>query len=127
MFELDNVWIGFDVLQTIHHECNGRNELLPAVNEKLDTEQATTEKLSEGATPVDVRFVPSFIRCSDELYLAVFSAEWPAKKPRHPPDFFLRLLKVSIRVQNSMVPEGRGFIRSSILDCGMKFWSRNPF
>ena len=30
---LDNVWIGLDVLQTIHHECNGRNELLPAVYE----------------------------------------------------------------------------------------------
>ena len=89
LFELDNVWNGFDVLQTIHYECNGRNELLPAVNEKLDTERATTGKLSEGATSVDVRIVPSFIRCSGELYLAVFSAEWPAKKPRHPPDFFL--------------------------------------
>ena len=121
MFELDNVWNGFDVLQTIHHECSGRNELLPAVNEKLDTERATTGKLSEGATSVDVRIVPSFIRCSGELYLAVFSAEWPAKKPRHLPDFFLRLLKVSLRVQNSTVPEGRGFIRSSIIDCGMKF------
>ena len=65
--------------------------LLPAVNEKLDTERATTGKLSEGATSVDVRIFPSFIRCSDELYLAVFSAEWRAKKPRHPPDFFLRL------------------------------------
>ena len=97
------------------------------MNEKLDTERATTGKLSEGATTVDVRIFPRFIRCSDELYLAVFSAEWPAKKPRHPPDFFHRLMKVSLRVQNSTVPEGRGFIRSSILDRGMKFWSRNPF
>ena len=32
----------------------GRNELLPTVNEKLDTERATTGKLSEGATSVDV-------------------------------------------------------------------------
>ena len=128
LFEQDNVWIGFDVLQTIHHECNGRNELLPFVNEKLDTERATTGNLSEGATSVDVRIVPSFIRYSGELYLAVFSAEWPAKKPRHPPDFLLRLLlKVSLCVQNSTVAEGRGFISSSILDCGMKFWSRNPF
>ena len=90
------------------------------MNEKLDTERATTGKLSEGATSVDVH-------CSDELYLAVFSAEWQAKKLRHPPDFFHRLLKVSLSVQNSMVPEGRGLIRSSILDCGMKYWSRNPF
>ena len=103
------------------------NELLPAVNEKLDTERATTGKLSEGATSVDVRIFPSFIRCSDELYLAVFSAEYRAKKLRHPPDFFHRLLKVSLHVQNSTVPEGRGLIRSSIIDCGMKFWSRNPF
>ena len=57
-----------------HHECNGRNELLSAVNEKLDTKRATTGKLSAGATSVDVKIVPSFIRCSDELYLAVFSA-----------------------------------------------------
>ena len=112
LFELDNVWIGFDVLQTIHHECNGRNELLPAVNEKLGTERATTGKLSEGATLVDVRIVPSFICSSGEPYWAVFSSEWPAKKPRHPPDFFLRLLKVSLRVQNSTAPEGRGFIKS---------------
>ena len=97
------------------------------MNEKLDTERATTGKLSEGATSVDVRIFPSFIRCSDELYLAVFSAEWRAKKLRHPADFFHRLLKVSLRVQNSTVPEGRGLIRSSIIDCGMKFWSRNPF
>ena len=95
------------------------------MDEKLDTERATTGKLSEGATSVDVRIVPSFIRCSDELYLAIFSAEWQAKKLRHPPEFFLRLLKVSLRVLNSTAPEGRGFIRSSILDCGMKFWSRN--
>ena len=94
------------------------------MNEKLDTERATTGKLSEGATSVDVRIFPSFIRCSDELYLAVFSAEWRAKKLT---DFFHRLLKVSLRVQNSTVPEGRGLIRSSIIDCGMKFWSRNPF
>ena len=91
------------------------------MNEKLDTERATTGKLSEGATSVDVRIVPSFIHCSDELYLAVFSSEWRAKKLRHPPDFFHRRLKVSLRVQNSTVPEGRGLIRSSILDCGMKF------
>ena len=50
------------------------------MSEKLDTEQATTGKLSEGATLVDIRIVSSFIRCSDELYLAVFSTEWPAKK-----------------------------------------------
>ena len=83
--KFDNVWIGFDALQTIHHECNGRNELLPAMNEKLDTERATTGKLSEGATSVDVRIVPSFIHCSDELYLAVFSAEWRADI--HPTSF----------------------------------------
>ena len=82
------------------------------MNEKLDTERATTGKLSEGATLVDVRIVPSFICSSGEPYLAVFYAEWPAKKPRHPPNFFLRLLKVSLRVQNNTVPEGRGFIRS---------------
>ena len=84
------------------------------MNEKLDTERATTGKLSEGATSVDVRIVPSFIHCSDELYLAVFTAEWRAKKLRHPPDFFHRQLKVSLRVQNSTVPEGRGLIMSSI-------------
>lgn len=75
LFELaqrfDNVSILFDVLQTIHHESNGRTELLPAVNEKLDTEQATTEQFSEGATTVDFRIVPNFIRWSDELYLAI--------------------------------------------------------
>ena len=66
LFELaqrfDNISIVFDVLQTIHHESNGRTELLPAVNEKLDTEQATTEQFSEGATTVDFRIVPNFIR-----------------------------------------------------------------
>ena len=53
--------------------------------------------------------------------MSVFSAECQAKKLRNPPDFFYRLLKVSLRVQNSTVPEGRGLIRSSILDCGMKW------
>ena len=96
------------------------------MNEKLDTERAITGKISEGATLVDIRNVPSFIRCMDECI-------WPFSPMNgglkaldiHPTSY--SDCKASLRVQKSTVNEGRGFIKSSMLDCGMKFWSRNPF